>query len=105
MPSPIKHSKIYQNALQVQNACNVLGIINSFYQDVQCIREDAQARGETLCTEDINKHPVVICYLAKIASLAGVTIAYDDDVGTAFEICVARSNVATSDMQVVKVNA
>jgi len=58
-------NRMYQDALDVQNACNLSGVLFSFARHMQ-----------TLCdlgidTDARNRHPVSILFSSKIASLTG----------------------------------
>lgn len=58
-------NRMYQDALDVQNACNLSGVLFSFARHMQ-----------TLCdlgldTDAKNAHPVSILFSSKIASLTG----------------------------------
>ena len=59
-------SRMYQDALIVQDACNLSGVVRSFSKHMQ-----------TLCdmgidnTRDRNRHPVCVLFSSKIASLTG----------------------------------
>ena len=62
-PIDLKH---WKNAEEVQNACNMSGILIAFLDAVRAIRE-AGADGDT-----INSHPIVRAFADKVASVAGV---------------------------------
>lgn len=59
-------ARMYADALIVQDACNLSGVVHSFSRHMQ-----------TLCdmgidnTDDRNRHPVCILFSSKIASLSG----------------------------------
>jgi len=55
----------YQNALDVQDACNLSGVVLQFAIDMQTIWDNEPG----LSTEDRNTHPVVMMYVDKLASL------------------------------------
>lgn len=59
--------KDWEDALRVQDACNLIGVARSFSQIMVKIREEADARGEG--TEWINHHPIAVMFASKIASL------------------------------------
>ena len=55
----------YQRAIDVQDACNLSGVVHSF--------ADVMSK---LCTEGLNtdarnRHPIAVLYSSKIASLTG----------------------------------
>jgi hypothetical protein len=57
-----------REALAVQGACNLSGVVHSFSQAMTELREIARAEGWE-STEKLNTHPVAIMYSSKIASL------------------------------------
>ena len=56
---------IAQSALDVQNACNLSGVVHSFSALMTLLSEQG------LSSEEKNRHPAVILYSNKIASLCG----------------------------------
>ena len=54
-------------AYQVQDACNLSGVVHSFSRAISDLREACPNQG----TEFYNQHPVSILYASKISSLAG----------------------------------
>ncbi len=59
----------YRDALEVQNACNLSGIVRSFSRATEKLWAEARARGEG--TEFVNRHPISVLYAAKLANLSG----------------------------------
>jgi hypothetical protein len=60
----------YQNAISVQDACNLSGVVRSWGNVVSRIWEEARedsGRG----TEWVNMHPINVMYASKVASLTG----------------------------------
>lgn len=53
----------YQDAVEVQSACNLSGVVFSFARAMQAICN------ETNGTEEKNAHPIAVLYASKIASL------------------------------------
>lgn len=73
-------NQLMQEALQVQDACNLSGVVNSFSRAIASLRENGITD-----TDSINSHPVSVLYSSKIASLTG-----SDDASTfsrAFSAC------------------
>ena len=60
---------IYRNALDVQTASNLSGVILQFARDMQQVNEEVRASGGG--TEEVNKHPVCRLYAEQIAWLTG----------------------------------
>lgn len=57
-------------AIDVQNASNLSGVVNSFSGVTEKLWRVARARGKG--TEWVNTHPVCILFIDKLSSLAGV---------------------------------
>jgi len=55
----------YQDALDVQSACNLSGVINSFVRVLERVRAEVQG------TDAINKHPICRLYAEQIIYLTG----------------------------------
>lgn len=66
------------NALAVQDACNLSGVLFSFARDMEAVNAAARELGEG--TEWRNNHPIVRLYVDKLASLSGMqgTAGYDN---------------------------
>jgi hypothetical protein len=59
-----------KDALDVQDACNLSGVVHGFSRAMTELREIARSEGWEN-TEKLNKHPVCIMWSDKIASLTG----------------------------------
>ena len=62
-------SSIYRNALDVQSASNLSGVVLQFARDMERINEEVRAAGGG--TEQVNRHPVCRLYAEQIAWLTG----------------------------------
>ena len=62
-------SSIYRNALDVQSASNLSGVVLQFARDMKRISEEVRASGGG--TEQANRHPVCRLYAEQIAWLTG----------------------------------
>jgi hypothetical protein len=60
----------YKRALDVQDACNLSGVVSSFSSVMSKIWEEAR-KVEGRGTKWVNEHPIAILYSSKIASLSG----------------------------------
>ena len=60
---------IYQNALHVQSASNLSGVVLQFARDMARINEEVRAEGGG--TDQANRHPVCRLYAEQIAWLTG----------------------------------
>ncbi len=58
--------KIYQDALDCQNACNLSGVLHTFAKHMPEIGEECNHQ-----TELKNRHPAVQLFLSKLVSLTG----------------------------------
>lgn len=72
--------KLAQEALFVQDACNLSGVVHAFSRALTVLRAMPECAG----TYWLNTHPICIMYASKIASLTGVELdgsfssAYDN---------------------------
>lgn len=74
----------YQNAIDVQNACNLSGVVRSFSAVMMRIWSEARATGNNN-TDWVNTHPIAVLYSSKITSL---TRSEDGPVfGVAYDLC------------------
>jgi len=56
-----------REALRVQDACNLSGVVHSFARAISRLR----ALEPTLGTDQINRHPIVVAWCSKVADLSG----------------------------------
>ncbi len=70
-------TSIYQNALDVQSASNLSGVVLQFARDMKRINEEVCASGGG--TEQVNRHPVCRLYAEQIAWLTGAGGCLDPD--------------------------
>ncbi len=56
-----------QTALDVQNACNLSGVLFSFAEAMQAICDEAHKQGQGTAWK--NEHPIVCLFLSKLADL------------------------------------
>ena len=61
--------KLAKEALAVQDACNLSGVVHSFAQAMTKLGEVARAEGKG--TEWKNTHPVAVLFADKVAHLTG----------------------------------
>lgn len=66
----VHKANIYKEALEVQDAVNLSGVVRSFARITEALWDEAKANG--LGTEFVNQHPVSRLYADKIVDLAGV---------------------------------
>jgi hypothetical protein len=60
----------YKDAITVQDACNLSGVVHSFSAIVSRIWEEARMKNEG--TDWVNGHPICVLFASKIADLVGV---------------------------------
>ena len=58
----------WQNAIDVQDACNLSGVVHTFSDVISRIWWEANKRGEG--TNWVNTHPIVVLYVSKLATLS-----------------------------------
>jgi hypothetical protein len=68
--------ELAQEALDVQNACNLSGVVHSFARAMTDLRAVAEAEGWA-GTQNINTHPICQLWADKIADLTGRDGAYN----------------------------
>ena len=57
--------KAAQDALAVQDACNLSGVVNAFSRAMTTIRENTNG------TEEANHHPIAVLFADKIMDMVG----------------------------------
>lgn len=62
-----------QRALQVQNACNLSGIVRTFADITPILWSEARSLGHG--TDWVNRHPISVMFSRKIASLTGSEVS------------------------------
>jgi hypothetical protein len=71
-------------ALQVQDACNLSGVLRTWGTDVR----DAVNAACTLGTDQRNHHPVHVLFANKLADLTGQSCGDVESYGVAYDACV-----------------
>jgi hypothetical protein len=66
-------TELWQEALDVQNACNLGGLIHSLPRVIAAVQEEAHALGAG--TAYVNTHPIVRLWLDKLCDLSGMTVS------------------------------
>ena len=61
--------KHYKDALAVQDACNLSGVVYAWAEVMKRVCEEAYAAGKG--TDWKNSHPINVMYASKVASLTG----------------------------------
>ena len=79
-------SQLANRAIDVQDACNLSGVLYDFREAIVAIREIMCASAEGCSTDKLNRHPICIMYASKVADLTGLN--YDSVVfGDAYRKC------------------
>lgn len=65
--------ELAQEAILLQDGCNLSGIVYSFSRSISDVREHLRAEGKE-STDNVNQHPICILYASKIASLTNCEI-------------------------------
>jgi hypothetical protein len=67
-----------REAIQIQDACNLSGLVIGFARTIRRLRVLLEAEGQGGTTQ-INRHPVCVLWIDKFASLSGrdFSLAYD----------------------------
>ena len=65
------NKRFYKDAIDVQDACNPLGVTKGFAQVTQAIWDD-MPEGTAKSMDALQRHPVFVMWAAKIASMARV---------------------------------
>lgn len=76
--------EIAEQALNVQNACNLSGVVRSFHIIISSVRTRLGASGMG-GTEEINNHPACRLFADKIAHLTGTQSLGNDEVTRAYK--------------------
>lgn len=88
METTITLQRAAQDALPVQDACNLSGVARSFLQAVAAVNEEAHRIGEGTAWR--NNHPIIRLYVDKLASLSGMQgPTAEGNYSAAYEECKA----------------
>lgn len=83
-----------KDALLVQDACNLSGVLHSFSQAMEAINAAMRDAGEG--TDWRNNHPIVRLYVDKLASLCGMQGSQAfEHYSTAYHWCVGQQSART----------
>jgi hypothetical protein len=63
---------LWQEALDIQDACNISGLLRDLPRVLDAVHGDAHARGQG--TDYVNTHPLLRLWLDKCCALAGLTV-------------------------------
>lgn len=80
----------YQRAIDVQDACNISGVIESLHAVLKSIRDTAHVKGHG--TDWINEHPIIVMYASKIYSLSHADEYFSESYRQCRENCMVLNN-------------
>ncbi len=87
---------VYKNALQVQDACNLAGVVHQFSRDMTVVCEQVRAAGGG--TDQINTHAICRLYAEQVAWLSGAGSCSDNEsYRRAYEECQKRADDPQDD--------
>lgn len=85
LQSPRTLKELAQQALDVQDAANLSGVVISWTLAVQELRQRLSLDKLPCGTDDINRHPISMLWADKCASLTGSQYAAFDEMSNAYE--------------------
>lgn len=72
-------------AIDVQDACNLSGVVRSFAEVTDTIWRNVRASGGG--TREVNTHPIAVLFTSKIGDLSGVGCGDFDAFSKAYDTC------------------
>lgn len=84
-------SRLATEALQIQNACNLSGLVFGFSSAMQLLCELSHRDGNA-GTEFKNRHPITILWVSKLDSLSGASDF--DAFSKAYDWCEAHKEIS-----------
>lgn len=79
--------QLAKEAIDVQNACNPLGLSAAFGERTLALRDCLARAGEPCDTLAVCSHPVFRLWASKFHSLAGLGLSDTDRYGEAYRAC------------------
>lgn len=64
--------QIADEALAVQSACNLSGVVHAFSRMISDVRTHLESQNKS-STDNVNKHPACILFATQIAFLTGIS--------------------------------
>jgi hypothetical protein len=65
-------TRLLIESVQVQDACNLSGVAHGLSRTISLLRAAVSESGGDDSTDSINSHPIVVLWVDKLASLAGI---------------------------------
>lgn len=89
-PDVVLTAQHYTDAIMVQNASNLSGVINTFNRVLAEIWKEPGPRNQG--TDWVNQHPICMLYATQICHLTGMgMVANGPGYGDAYNYCQTRS--------------
>jgi len=85
-----------KEALQVQDACNLSGVVHGFSRAITELREILRTTGGDLSTDAVNTHPICKMWASKIHDLTRMGFGDADSFSDAFYQCSNLSEGKTA---------
>ncbi len=80
-------AELAETALQVQDACNLSGVVHSWSKVVSALWDHAHAGTLEHNTGTVNTHPINVLFVDKLAQLAGHYIPYNERYSESYAAC------------------
>ena len=84
--------QLAQEALDVQDACNLSGVVHSFARSLGALRDALAANGDRVSTSAINAHPIAKVWADKIAHLTQTQSGAFGDIHHAYGVVHELAN-------------
>lgn len=92
MNEKMNEQQICKQALEIQNACNLSGVVHAFSRAMTALWEVARSEGDPVIgrgTEWVNTHPAAVLFADKIRSL---TLPGGEDIMVKWDECERIAN-------------
>lgn len=81
-----------REAIQVQDACNLSGVVHGFSRAITELRNILRDTGGDLSTHAVNTHPVCQLWASKIHYMADMGLSEHDQYCAAYKACEEIAN-------------
>lgn len=81
-----------KEALQVQDACNLSGVVHGFSRAITELREILRETGGDLSTAAVNQNPICCLWASKIHDLAQMGLSDHERFRIAYDACEEMAN-------------
>lgn len=95
----MEYKQAAQQALDVQNACNLSGVTHAYAEAMRAICDESNRLNKG--TDWKNSHPIVTMHLLKMCELNGCGSTLHSSYDTAEKRCqeIARDSISTDDLR------